>query len=84
MLLISYSFNSLTFLSFSGKVVLTTPNNGKVVGQLQAENDLETVAFSKEPSGYLALGNFVLKLLIIRFNYSQTEEYNSCLIKRLN
>ncbi|XP_047545134.1 angio-associated migratory cell protein [Vanessa atalanta] len=40
-----------------GKIVLTTSNNGKVVGQLQTEIDLEVVAFSPDPQlEFLALG----------------------------
>ncbi|CAB3230877.1 unnamed protein product [Arctia plantaginis] len=42
-------------ISTDGKAVLTTTNNGKVVGQLEIENYLETVAFAPE-LGLLALG----------------------------
>lgn len=45
------------FYCVLGKVVLATSANGKVVGQLEAENDLETVAFMPDPQlGFLALG----------------------------
>lgn len=47
----------LNILSISGKVILTTSANGKVVVQMNTEVELETVAFSKDPQmGYLALG----------------------------
>lgn len=36
---------------------MTTSSNGKVVAQMEAENDLEVVAFSPDPQlGYFALG----------------------------
>lgn len=44
-------------ISTDGKVILTTTNNGKIVGELQTENDLETVAFAQDQLlGFLALG----------------------------
>ncbi|XP_026727063.1 angio-associated migratory cell protein [Trichoplusia ni] len=49
--------NLIASISTDGKVVLTTPNNGKVVGQLETENDLETVAFADDAQlGLLATG----------------------------
>ncbi|XP_021191298.2 angio-associated migratory cell protein [Helicoverpa armigera] len=49
--------NLMASISTDGKVVLTTPNNGKVVGQLETENDLETVAFAQDTQlGLLATG----------------------------
>ncbi|KAJ8729329.1 hypothetical protein PYW08_000910 [Mythimna loreyi] len=49
--------NLMASISTDGKVVLTTANNGKVVGQMEAENDLETVAFGQDPQlGLLATG----------------------------
>lgn len=49
--------NLMASISTDGKVVLTTPSNGKVVGQIETENDLETVAFAPNPQlGLLALG----------------------------
>ncbi|CAK1550034.1 unnamed protein product [Leptosia nina] len=49
--------NLMASISTDGKVVLTTSVNGKVVAQLQAENDLETVAFCPDLQlGYFALG----------------------------
>ncbi|CAG4944340.1 unnamed protein product [Colias eurytheme] len=49
--------NLLASISTDGKVCLTTSNNGKVVAQLQADNDLETVAFCQDTQlGYFALG----------------------------
>lgn len=47
--------NLMASISTDGKVILTTPNNGKVVGQLETDNDLETVTFAPE-LGMLALG----------------------------
>ncbi|KAJ2953729.1 hypothetical protein O0L34_g1352 [Tuta absoluta] len=49
--------NLMASISTDGKVVLTTSVNSKVVGQLQTETDLESVAFSQDPQlGYLATG----------------------------
>ncbi|VVD01704.1 unnamed protein product [Leptidea sinapis] len=49
--------NLVASISTNGTVVLTTSNNGKVVGKLEAENDLETVAFCPDPElGFFALG----------------------------
>lgn len=49
--------NLMASISTDGKVVLTTPSNGKVVGQLEIENDLETVAFAPDPQlGLTAFG----------------------------
>lgn len=48
-------YNVMQFIS--GKVILTTSTNGKVVVQMNTEVELETVAFSKDPQmSYLALG----------------------------
>lgn len=44
------------FFLFTGKAVLTTSVNGKIVAQLETDNDLEAVAFSNKELGYLALG----------------------------
>ncbi|XP_061707310.1 angio-associated migratory cell protein [Cydia pomonella] len=49
--------NIMASISSDGKVILVTSSNGKVVGQLQADNDLETVAFAQDPQlGLFALG----------------------------
>lgn len=41
-------------------MVLTKPNNGKVVGQLETDNDLETVAFADDAQlGLLATGKIL-------------------------
>ncbi|CAG9566756.1 unnamed protein product [Danaus chrysippus] len=50
--------NSLMLsIATDGKAVMTTSSNGKVVAQMEAENDLEVVAFSPDPQlGYFALG----------------------------
>ncbi|CAH2067006.1 unnamed protein product, partial [Iphiclides podalirius] len=39
-----------------GKAILMTSVNGKIVSQLETENDLEAVAFSNAQLGYFALG----------------------------
>lgn len=50
-------------LLISGKMVLTTSTNGKVVVQMNTEVELETVAFSRDPQmGYLALGKVLVLL----------------------
>ncbi|XP_072936851.1 angio-associated migratory cell protein [Epargyreus clarus] len=49
--------NLMASISTDGKVVLTTSTNGKIVGQIDYENDLETIAFPQDPQlGYFALG----------------------------
>ncbi|KAF9415951.1 hypothetical protein HW555_006583 [Spodoptera exigua] len=49
--------NIMASISHDGKIVLTTPNNGRVVSQMTAEEDLEIVAFSKDLQfPYLATG----------------------------
>lgn len=49
--------NLMASISTDGKLVLTTANNGKVVGQMEVENDLETVAFGQDPQfEFLATG----------------------------
>ncbi|XP_013168433.1 PREDICTED: angio-associated migratory cell protein [Papilio xuthus] len=48
--------NIMASISTDGKAVLTTSMNGKVVAQLETDDDLETVAFSNPQLGFLALG----------------------------
>ncbi|XP_063838598.1 angio-associated migratory cell protein [Ostrinia nubilalis] len=49
--------NLVASISTDGKVVLTTSVNGKVVGQIDTENDMEVVTFAKDPQlDYFALG----------------------------
>lgn len=44
-------------IKITGKAVLTTTNNGKVIRQLELENHLETVAFAPE-LGLIAFGKY--------------------------
>ncbi|XP_049870030.1 angio-associated migratory cell protein [Pectinophora gossypiella] len=49
--------NLLAAISTDGKVILATSSNGKIVGQLETEIDLESVAFVQDSElAYLALG----------------------------
>lgn len=74
--------NLMASISTDGKVILTTSNNGKIVGQLETENDLETVAFAENPQlGYLALGTLMGSVTIwdvarqmIRHNCAKSDE----------
>lgn len=42
-----------------------TSANGKIVSQLESENDLESVAFSNSQLGYFALGKHTLTIIIL-------------------
>ncbi|GBP96067.1 Angio-associated migratory cell protein [Eumeta japonica] len=49
--------NVIVSISTEGKAVIMTSHNGKIVGHLETDDELETVTFSKDPKlGYLALG----------------------------
>ncbi|CAK1602992.1 unnamed protein product [Parnassius mnemosyne] len=48
--------NLMASISTDGKAILSTSVNGKIVANLETENDLEAVAFSNQQLGYFALG----------------------------
>ncbi|XP_037977281.2 angio-associated migratory cell protein [Plutella xylostella] len=49
--------NLMVSVSSDGTVVLTTSSTGKVVGQIEGENDMEAISFSKDVQlGFFALG----------------------------
>ncbi|KAM3964623.1 angio-associated migratory cell protein isoform 1-T2 [Aphomia sociella] len=74
--------NLIASVSSDGKIVLSTANNGKIVGQLEAEADLEVVAFSKNAQlDYFATGTLTGAVSIwdvprqmVRHQCSKSEE----------
>ncbi|XP_053616269.1 angio-associated migratory cell protein isoform X2 [Plodia interpunctella] len=74
--------NLIASISTDGKIVLSTATNGKVVGELETENDLEVIAFSKDPQmDYFATGTLTGAISIwdvprqmIRYECSKSDE----------